>query len=148
MSVKPSNLLINAPPKIAKSQNYLTVKNFAVSQWNCSAYKLSSKHERRLGEFEKVMQIRDAVEGSYNFQEIFQPPSVLMRECKHRKEVFYCLNSNWLPTKFSRHICSVRRRTIYYSTTTQNTCSQIKNLMYYKHISPITLLKKVNVVYF
>ena len=38
-------------------------------------YLLSSKHERRLGEFEKVMQTRHAVEGLHNFQEIFQPPA-------------------------------------------------------------------------
>ena len=36
-------------------------------------YILSSKHERRLGEFEKIMQTRHAVKGSHNFQEISQP---------------------------------------------------------------------------
>ena len=34
-------------------------------------YILSSKHERRLGEFEKIMQTPHAVEGSHNFQEIY-----------------------------------------------------------------------------
>ena len=33
-------------------------------------YKLSSKHERRLGEFGKVMRTRYAVKGLHNFQEI------------------------------------------------------------------------------
>ena len=36
-------------------------------------YILLSKHERRLGEFEKIMQTRHAVEVSHNFQEISQP---------------------------------------------------------------------------
>ena len=36
-------------------------------------YILSSKHERRLGEFEKIMQTRHTVEVSHNFQEISQP---------------------------------------------------------------------------
>ena len=42
--------------------------------------------------------------------------NVLTRKCKHRKKVLYCLSSNRLPTKLSRHICSVRRKTIYYIT--------------------------------
>ena len=40
-------------------------------------YLLSSKHERRLGEFEKIMQTRHAVEGLHNFQEISQPSECL-----------------------------------------------------------------------
>ena len=43
MNVKPLDLLINAPAKIAQGYNYLTVKKFAVSNWNCSVvYNFSS----------------------------------------------------------------------------------------------------------
>ena len=32
------------------------------------------------------------------------------------KKVLYCFSSNRLSTKFSRHICSFRRKTIYFTT--------------------------------
>ena len=44
-------------------------------------YILSSKHERRLGKFEKIMQTRHAVEGSHNFQEISQPLRAYLSIC-------------------------------------------------------------------
>ena len=41
-------------------------------------YILLSEHERRLEEFEKIMQTRHTVEGSHNFQEISQPSECLI----------------------------------------------------------------------
>ena len=85
-------------------------------------YIFSFKHSR-LGNFLKVMQTLDCVSGSHNFLKFSQPPLVRgykhrkrVRVCKHRKRVLHCLSSNRLSTKLSRHICSVWRKTIYFTT--------------------------------
>ena len=72
-----------------------------------------------------------------------------MRECKHRKKVFCCLSSNRLPTKLFRHICLVWRKlftTLQFYYDTENFFTK-KYPIYFRHISPIKLQKKVNAVY-
>ena len=72
-----------------------------------------------------------------------------MRECKHQKKVLCCLSSNRLPTKLFRHICLVWRKlftTLQFYYDTENFFTK-KYPIYFRHISPIKLQKKVNAVY-
>ena len=72
-----------------------------------------------------------------------------MRECKHQKKVLCCLSSNRLPTKLFRRICLVWRKlftTLQFYYDTENFFTK-KYPIYFRHISPIKLQKKVNAVY-
>ena len=70
-----------------------------------------------MGNFLKVMRTLDCVSGLHNFLKFFQPPLVFRWQYVNTvKKVLFCLSSNRLSTKLSRHICSVRRKTIYYIT--------------------------------
>ena len=70
-----------------------------------------------MGNFLKAMQTLDCVSGLHNLLKFSQPPLVFRWEYVNTvKKVLFCLSSNRLLTKMSRHICSDRRKTIYYST--------------------------------
>ena len=108
MNVKPSNLLINAPIKMPKARitwlwkSLLCRNGIVVFTYSHLNTRGGWENLRKLCKPETQSRVR------ITFKKFSNLLNVLMRGSKHRKKVLCCLNSNRLPTKLSRHICSCR----------------------------------------